>query len=65
MDPDVDPGVAEMMQQMNLTEEWEFAAFSDNEDECTPVVAQWAVVWKVLSLFMVHVTTIKGAMMPA
>lgn len=64
--PDVEPGVADLFKRLNLTEEeGEFAAFSDDEDDVSAEVVQWAVIGKVLSPSTVHAATIKGAMTPA
>ena len=64
--PDAQPGVAELLKRLNLTEEeGEVAAFSDDEEDEVVEVEQWAVVGKVLSPSTIHASTIKGAMTPA
>ena len=64
--PESQPGVADLLKRLNLTEEeGEVAAFSDDEEEEMASKVQWAVVGKVLSPSTIHAGTIKGAMKPA
>ena len=61
--PESQPGVADLLKRLNLTEEeGEVAAFSDDEEEEMASKVQWAVVGKVLSPSTIHAGTIKGAM---
>lgn len=58
--------VADLMQNLNLTnEEEEVAEFSDEEDMEDTAVVDWALVGKVLSPVVIHATTIHRAMKPA
>jgi hypothetical protein len=60
---DPDASVTDLLQNLNLTaEEEDVAEFSDNEDGEEASVMEWALVGKVLSPVMVHVTTIYRAM---
>ncbi|KAK3122938.1 hypothetical protein QOZ80_8AG0620680 [Eleusine coracana subsp. coracana] len=61
-----DPCVADLMQKLNLTaQEGAVVDFSDDEDVGVEDMAESALVGKVLSPSVLHVTTIRGAMKPA
>nr|TKW20997.1 hypothetical protein SEVIR_4G190800v2 [Setaria viridis] len=59
-------GVAEILERLNLTRHEEVvAAFSDDEEEITRGDAEWAIIGKVLSPSVLHITTIRSAMKSA
>jgi len=58
--------VADLLRKLNLTEEEEaIADFSDDEEDETPPLLEWAVVGKIISPSVVHINTIRSAMKPA
>jgi hypothetical protein len=61
-----DPGVAELLQKLNLTaDEGEVADFSDVEDEEAAAQIEWVLLGKVISPMALHANTIRSAMTPA
>lgn len=63
---EADPPVTDLLQNLRLTaEEEELAAISDDEEGEERMVTEFALMGKVLSPVVLHVSTIKGAMRPA
>jgi hypothetical protein len=56
----------DLLRRLNRTKEEEAVAdFSDEEDEEIPAPVEWALMGKVLSPSLVHVSTMRSVMKPA
>lgn len=60
------PSVTDLLRNLHLTaKEGAVAEFSDDEDEGMEPVMTWALVGKVLTLSVLHISTIRAAMKSA
>jgi hypothetical protein len=64
--PEEEAHVASLLENLNLTtDEGQFAAFSDGEEDTASGPDEWALIGKALSPSALHISTITGAMRPA